>query len=420
MQQPIARQPQRRAMALVLAGGRGSRLKQLTDRRAKPAVHFAGKFRIIDFTLSNCLNSGIGRIGVLTQYKAHSLLRHLQLGWAFMRPEMNGFIDLLPAQQRIDEALWYRGTADAVYQNLDIIRGYRPELLLVLAGDHVYKMDYSLMLAKHVAAGAPCTVACVDVPIGEASAFGVVDADAKNRITGFVEKPARPPAMPGRPDRAYASMGIYAFDAEFLYEELARDAADPASSHDFGKDVIPSIVARGGLAVAHPFSESCVASGPKDECYWRDVGTIDAYWSANLDLTAEDPALDLYDSTWPIWTHQQQLPPAKFLYDEDTRRGMAVDSLVSGGCVIAGALVRRSLLFSHCRVEPHCRLEEAVLLPDVEVGRGARLTRVVADRGCIIPAGLVVGEDPALDARRFERTAAGVCLITRDMLAALA
>jgi glucose-1-phosphate adenylyltransferase len=394
-------------------------LKQLTDKRAKPAVYFGGKFRIIDFTLSNCLNSGIGRIGVLTQYKAHSLLRHLQLGWAFMRPEMNGFIDLLPAQQRIDEALWYQGTADAVYQNLDIIRAYGPELILVLAGDHIYKMDYSLMLAKHVASGAPCSVACIDVPREEATAFGVVAADAQNHITSFVEKPADPPAMPGRPDRAYASMGIYAFDAEFLYRELERDSADRRSTHDFGRDLIPHVVARGGLAAAHPFSESCVTRTPERECYWRDVGTIDAYWSANLDLTTTDPALDMYDADWPIWTHQQQLPPAKFVFDDDTRRGMAVDSLVSGGCIISGSLVRRSLLFSECRINSFCKVEEAVLLPGVEVGRHARLTKVVVDRGCRIPSGLVIGEDPALDAQRFERTANGVCLVTAPMLARL-
>jgi glucose-1-phosphate adenylyltransferase len=407
-----------RALALVLAGGRGSRLKQLTDRRAKPAVFFGGKFRIIDFTLSNCLNSGLRRIAVLTQYKAHSLLRHLQMGWSFLRPEMNEFLDLLPAQQRLDEVTWYRGTADAVYQNFDIFRAVGPRYFVILAGDHIYKMDYSNMLADHVDKGADCTVACIEVPLSSASDFGVMETDASMRIVDFLEKPEKPPAIAGKPDRALASMGVYIFTADFLYDELERDRRDPTSSHDFGKDIVPSLVAR-GLAVAHSFEESCVKTTPEAEAYWRDVGTIDAYWAANLDLVSPVPSLDIYDPNWPIWTYQQQLPPAKFVFDDDSRRGMAVDSMVSGGCIISGATVRRSLLFSNCRVNSFARTAEAVLLPEVDVGRHARLTKVVVDRGCRIAEGLVIGEDPETDAKRFSRTDGGVTLVTAEMLAAL-
>jgi glucose-1-phosphate adenylyltransferase len=413
-QQRLARQ----ALALVLAGGRGSRLKQLTDRRAKPAVFFGGKFRLIDFTLSNCLNSGIRRIAVLTQYKAHSLLRHLQMGWSFLRPEMGEFLDLLPAQQRLDEATWYRGTADAVHQNYDILRAANPTYFLVLAGDHIYKMDYSNMLADHVDRGADCTVACVEVPLAEASGFGVMAVDETMRIVDFLEKPHHPPAISGKPDRALASMGVYVFTAEFLYTELERDHQDPESSHDFGKDIIPKLVRR-GLAVAHSFDESCVKTTPEADSYWRDVGTIDSYWAANLDLVMPVPSLDIYDPNWPIWTYQQQLPPAKFVFDDNDRRGMAVDSMVSGGCIVSGGTVRRSLLFSNCRVNSYVQTREAVLLPEVEVGRHARLTKVVIDRGCRIREGLVIGEDRDLDASRFYRTDAGVTLVTAEMLAAL-
>jgi glucose-1-phosphate adenylyltransferase len=408
----------RRTIALVLAGGRGSRLKQLTDRRAKPAVFFGGKFRIIDFVLSNCINSNIRRIAVLTQYKAHSLLRHLQMGWSFLRPEMNEFLDLLPAQQRLDEATWYRGTADAVYQNFDILMAARPEFFVVLAGDHVYKMDYSNMLNDMRTRGADCIVGCVGVPIAEASDFGVMAVDESMRITDFLEKPRSPPSMPGKPDVALASMGIYAFSAEFLYSELQRDHDDPMSSHDFGKDVIPSLVSR-GFAVAHHFEESCVTTTPESEAYWRDVGTIDAYWAANLDLVRPTPQLDIYDRNWPVWTYQQQLPPAKFIFDDVDRRGVAVDSMVSGGCIVSGAHVARSLLFSSVRINSWAQTCEAVILPEVEIGRHARLTKVVIDRGCRIPEGLVVGEDPEEDARRFYRSDGGVVLISADMLAAL-
>ncbi len=407
----------KRAVALVLAGGRGSRLHNLTDSRAKPAVYFGGKFRIIDFALSNCLNSGIRRIGVITQYKSHSLLRHLQRGWAFLKTEMNEFVDLLPAQQRMDEESWYRGTADAVSQNQDILDSYGADYVVVLAGDHVYKMNYALMLADHAAMGKPCTVGCIEVPRMEATAFGVMHIDERRQILDFVEKPADPPAMPGKPDRALASMGIYVFDAKYLSEALQRDMVDEDSNHDFGKDIIPRAV-REGNAVAHPFDLSCVGTLPGQEPYWRDVGTIDAYWDANIDLTATDPLLNLYDTRWPIQTYQPQLPPAKFVHNQDDRRGMAIESLASGGCIISGR-VFRSVLFSSVRVHSYASVEWSVLLPQVEVGRGVRLRRVVVDRGCSLPDGLVIGEDPQEDARRFYRTGNDITLVTREMLDAL-
>ncbi|WP_298232118.1 glucose-1-phosphate adenylyltransferase [uncultured Azohydromonas sp.] len=406
----------KRAVALVLAGGRGTRLKQLTDRRAKPAVYFGGKFRIVDFALSNCLNSGIRRIGVITQYKSHSLLRHLQRGWAFLKAEMNEFVDLLPAQQRIDEENWYRGTADAVYQNQDIIDSYRPDYVVVLAGDHVYRMNYAVMLADHVASGAECTVGCIEVPRADASGFGVMAVDNDWRITDFVEKPADPPPMPGQPNTALASMGIYIFNREYLFKELERDVQDEASGHDFGHDVIPRAV-RQGVAMAHPFSRSGVVGGG-GEPYWRDVGTIDAYWDANIDLTAARPLLDLYDQRWPILTFQPQLPPAKFISEGRPDCGSATDSLVSGGCIVAGR-VTRSVLFSSVRIDAGAQAEHSVMLPYVQLGRDVRLKRVVIDRGCVIPDGMVIGEDPAEDARRFERTDQGITLVTREMLARL-
>ncbi len=408
----------RRAVALVLAGGRGSRLKNLTDSRAKPAVYFGGKFRIVDFALSNCMNSGIRRIGVITQYKSHSLLRHLQRGWAFLKSEMNEFVDLLPAQQRVDEESWYRGTADAVYQNQDILAAYRADYVVVLAGDHVYKQNYALMLADHVAQGRECTVGCIEVSKSEATAFGVMAIDADRGITDFVEKPADPPTMPGKPDRVLASMGIYIFNARYLYRELERDMFDPNSSHDFGKDIIPKMV-KAGVAVAHPFELSCVGGRPGLAPYWRDVGTIDAYWDANIDLTATEPLLNLYDTNWPIWTYQPQLPPAKFVHNQEDRRGMAIESLVSGGCIVSGA-VFRSVLFSVVRVHSHSSVNWSVLLPGVQVGRYARITRAVIDRDCVIPDGLVIGEDAAADAERFYRTESGITLVTRDMLRKLA
>jgi glucose-1-phosphate adenylyltransferase len=406
----------RNAMAYVLAGGRGSRLMELTDIRAKPAVYFGGKSRIIDFALSNALNSGIRRFGVATQYKAHSLIRHLQRGWNFFRPERNESFDILPASQRVSETQWYEGTADAVYQNIDIIDSYGPpEHMIILAGDHVYKMDYELMLAQHVDEGADVTVGCLEVPRMDATAFGVMHVDERDRIISFLEKPKDPPGIPGTPELALASMGIYVFRTDFLFDQLRRDASTAGSARDFGKDIIPYIVQH-GKAVAHRFTRSCVRSDREQNPYWRDVGTVDAYWEANVDLTDIVPELDLYDQDWPIWTFAEITPPAKFVHDEEGRRGMAVSSLVSGGCIVSGASLRHSLLFTGVRVNSYASLDGAVVLPYVEIGRGARLQNVVVDRGVRIPEGLVVGEDPEQDAQRFRRTDKGICLITQPML----
>lgn len=416
----MAREAIQQTMALVLAGGRGSRLMQLTDNRAKPAVHFGGKFRIIDFALSNCINSGIYRVGVVTQYKSHSLLRHIQAGWSFLRYEMNEFIDLLPAQQRVDEVNWYRGTADAVYQNMDIVRDYGPKYVLVLAGDHVYKMDYANLLLEHVQRGNPVTVACIEVPRAQASALGVMQVDEEGRITDFVEKPCEPPTLPGRPDTCLASMGIYLFDARFLYELLEADQQDPQSCRDFGRDIIPAVV-QAGQAYAHAFSQSCVRNrGSEDACYWRDVGTVDSFWAANMDLASVIPELDLYDEHWPIWTNQKQLPPAKFVQDYTGQLGSTKNSVFSGGCIVSGSHIQDSVLFTGVRVHSGCHLEQAVVFPDVVINRGCRLKRVIIDKHCEIPAGLVVGEDALADARFFHRSEQGVVLITRSMLQARA
>jgi glucose-1-phosphate adenylyltransferase len=406
-------------MAFVLAGGRGSRLKELTDRRAKPAVYFGGKTRIIDFALSNALNSGIRKMAIATQYKAHSLIRHCQRGWNFFRAERNEYLDILPASQRMDEVNWYRGTADAVAQNIDIIDSYNIQYAVILAGDHIYKMDYEVMLRQHVETGAEVTIGCLTVPRAEASAFGVMAVDESLRITSFLEKPKNPPGMPGNPDLTLASMGIYVFDWTFLRDLLMRDMVDANSTHDFGFDLIPYIV-RHGKAVAHKFSDSCVTGGLETEPYWRDVGTIDAFWQANIDLTDFVPKLDLYDRSWPIWTYAEIVPPAKFIHDEDGRRGMAVSSLVSGDCIVSGSEVRNSLLFTGCRTHSYSSLEYVVALPQVVVNRKAELKRVVIDRGVTIPEGLVVGEDPEEDARWFRRTDTGIVLITQDMLDARA
>jgi glucose-1-phosphate adenylyltransferase len=408
---PLARS----TMAYVLAGGRGSRLMELTNTRAKPAVYFGGKSRIVDFALSNALNSGIRRIAVATQYKAHSLIRHLQHGWNFLQPVRNESFDILPASQRISEEQWYAGTADAVYQNIDIIDSYAPEYLVILAGDHIYKMDYERMLIQHVNQGADVTVACIEVPVAEATGFGVVHVDNDDRIVSFIEKPAVPPEMPDRPGYAFASMGIYVFRRDFLNEQLRRDAADPASSRDFGKDIIPWLV-KNGKAVAHRFTNSCVRSHEESESYWRDVGTIDAYWEANIDLTDVVPELDLFQHDWPIWTYAEITPPAKFVHDLDGRRGIGVSSLVSGGCIVSGASLRHSLLFTGVRIHSYSDVANAVILPYVDVGRNVRLTNVVIDRGVRIPDGLVVGEDPEVDAARFRRTSKGICLITQEMI----
>ncbi len=403
-----------RSMAFVLAGGRGSRLQELTDRRVKPAVYFGGKTRIIDFALSNALNSGIRRIAVATQYKAHSLIRHCQRGWNFFRAERNEFLDILPASQRVDESMWYRGTADAVAQNVDIIDSYGIDYIVILAGDHIYKMDYEIMLRQHVEAGADVTVGCLTVPREDASAFGVMAVDEDSRITSFLEKPADPPATPEDPNVSLASMGIYVFNWKFLREMLREDADNPNSSHDFGNDLIPEIV-KNGKAIAHRFDNSCVRANGADS-YWRDVGTLDAFWEANIDLTNFTPTLDLWDTEWPIWTYSESVPPAKFIHDEKDRRGIAISSMISGGCIISGTEVRNSLLFTQVQTNSYAVLDQSVVLPHAVVNRSARLTKCVVDRGVIIPHGLVVGEDPIEDAKFFRVTEKGTTLITQNMI----
>jgi len=401
----------RNTIALILAGGRGSRLENMTDWRAKPAVPFGGKFRIIDFPLSNCINSGIRKVGVLTQYKADSLIRHIQQGWGFLRGEFGEYVDLMPAQQRHDEGSWYAGTADAIYQNIDILRSRRPEFILVLAGDHIYKMDYGPMLADHVEKNADLTIGCIEVSLQDATAFGVMDVDANRRVRAFVEKPKNPPIMPGRTDSALASMGIYIFNAGFLYEQLIKDADTPGSSRDFGKDIIPSVINK-YVVNAYPFLD--LQSG--EQSYWRDVGTIDAYWAANMELIGVKPDLNLYDKTWPIWTYQVQAPPAKFVFDNDKRRGMAVDSMVSGGCVISGATVRHSLLFSNVRVNSYTTLQDTIVLPEVNIARHCRITKAIIEKGCEVPEGTIIGENREDDEKRFYVSPGGVVLVTPDML----
>ncbi|MBS8239155.1 glucose-1-phosphate adenylyltransferase [Marinobacter lipolyticus] len=401
----------RHTLALVLAGGRGSRLYDLTRWRAKPAVPFGGKFRIIDFPLSNCINSGINQVGVITQYKSHSLMRHIQRGWGFLRAEMGEFVELLPAQQRI-ETSWYEGTADAVLQNLDIIRSHAPEYVLILAGDHVYKMDYGTMLAYHVENDADVTVGCIEVPLEDATGFGVMSVNDELRITEFIEKPAHPKPMPDRPGKALASMGIYVFSTRVLFEELLRDqdlASD--SSHDFGKDIIPHIISRLRV-LAFPFRNPHT----NRPAYWRDVGTVDSLWQANLELIGISPELNLYDPQWPIWTYQEQQPPAKFVFDDDERRGMAVDSMLAGGCIVSGALVRHSLLFSQVRVHSYSKVADAVIFPDVEIGRHCEIRRAIIDRGCRIPDGTKIGVNADDDRERFYVSPKGIVLVTPSML----
>ena len=401
--------------ALVLAGGRGSRLHGLTDHRAKPALPFAGTMRIIDFALGNCVNSGLRRVAVLTQYKAQSLIRHVERSWGFLEPTLGEYVEVVPAQQQLDEG-WYTGTANAVYQNLDILRESLPRHVVILGGDHVCKMDYGVMLAEHVERRAALSVACLEVPREEASGLGVMAVDGSGRIVAFEEKPAQPAAVPGRPGRSLASMGIYAFDTEFLFDELRRDAADPGSSHDFGRDLIPRLIAQAGV-YAHRFETSCV-NMVGDRPYWRDVGTLDAYWEANLDLTHVVPELNLYDGAWPMLGRQPNRPPAKFVFDDPGRRGVAIDSLVSGGCIVSGARVRRSILFYNVRVGDGSVLEDAVVLPNVVIGRGVTLKRAIVDKGCVLPDGFTAGVDPARDRERFTLTERGVVLITPPMLAA--
>ncbi|MDH5325244.1 MAG: glucose-1-phosphate adenylyltransferase [Gammaproteobacteria bacterium] len=400
----------KKTLALIMAGGRGSRLKQITDWRAKPAVPFGGKFRIIDFPLSNCINSGIRQVGVLTQYKSHSLILHVQKGWSFLRGEFGEFIEILPAQQRIEES-WYAGTADAIYQNLDIIRNHKPEFVLILAGDHIYKMDYGPMIAAHVDSGADLTVGCVEVSTEEAKSYGVMAVDKAGSIVRFSEKPENPETMPGKPDVALASMGIYVFNVELLYRLLIEDADSQDSSHDFGNDIIPAVIRD---YKAHAYSFRDPVNGKS--AYWRDVGTVDAFWKANLELTGVVPELNLYDEEWPIWTYQEQSPPAKFVFDDDDRRGMAVDSMVSGGCVISGSKITHSLLFSNVRVNSYCELQDTVVLPDVRIGRHCRIRNAVIDKGCVVPPETEIGFDLKKDAERFYVTPNDVVLVTPEML----
>ncbi|MDD5579896.1 MAG: glucose-1-phosphate adenylyltransferase [Methylobacter sp.] len=398
-------------IALILAGGRGSRLMNMTDWRAKPAVPFGGKFRIIDFPLSNCVNSGIRKISILTQYKADSLIRHIQQGWSFMRGEFGEYVDLMPAQQRIDETSWYKGTADAVFQNIDILQTRKPEHILVLAGDHIYKMDYAAMLADHIEKNADLTIGCIEVSLADASAFGVMDVDANRRVKSFIEKPKEPPLMPGRSDTALASMGIYIFNAHFLFEQLIKDADTKSSGHDFGKDIIPSVIKK-YLVNAYPFLD--LQSG--EQSYWRDVGTIDAYWSANMELIGVKPDLNLYDTTWPIWTYQEQTPPAKFVFNDDERRGQAADSMISGGCIISGSTIIHSLIFSNVKVKSYSVVEDSILLPQVEIGRYCRITKAILEKSCIVPEGTIIGENLEEDKKRFYVSEGKVVVVTPEML----
>ncbi len=402
----------KQTLALVLAGGRGSRLYELTNWRAKPALYFGGKYRIIDFPLSNCINSGIRKVGVLTQYKAHSLVRHLVRGWSHFKKELGEYVEILPASQRYSED-WYQGTADAIYQNLDIIRAEKPDYVLILSGDHIYKMDYGPLLVNHVESGASMSICCLEVPIEEAAnAFGVVEVDESNRVTGFQEKPANPTPIPGQDKLTLASMGNYIFNTDFLFDVLISDAANRKSSHDFGNDIIPTLI-NSSHVQAYPFRD--MYSG--EIAYWRDVGTLDSFWQANMELVATTPPLNLYDSDWPLWTYQTQLPPAKFVFDDHDRRGVALESLVSAGCIVSGSEVRRSVLFSNVHIHPYSTIENSVILPDVEIGSGVKIRNAIIDRECVIPEGMHIGYDLEKDkANGFRVTGKGIVLVTRGML----
>ena len=400
----------RPTLALVLAGGDGSRLKDLTSWRAKPAVPFGGKYRIIDFALSNCVNSGIRRVGVLTQYKAHSLIRHLQRAWGFMRAEIGEFVEILPAQQRTSKKEWYQGTADALFQNLDIVQRHDPDYILVLGGDHIYTMDYSKMLVEHVNAGADFTVGCIEVPIEEAKGFGVMAVDQNHRITEFTEKPKHPREIPNKPGMVLASMGIYIFSKDFLYKVLYEDAMKLHSSRDFGKDIIPSNIHR-AKAIAYPFRNEAGNPG-----YWRDVGTVYSYWQANMELCSVKPELNLYDRDWPIWTYQPQYPPAKFVFDDEGCRGEAIDSLISTGCILSGARVKRSIVFFANALEKQTIVKDSVILPKVSIGSHCHIERAIIDKGAVIPSGMTIGKDLELDRKRFHVTDEGIVLVTAEML----
>jgi glucose-1-phosphate adenylyltransferase len=406
----------RETYAMVLAGGRGSRLYELTNRRAKPAVYFGGKFRIIDFPLSNCINSGIKKIGIATQYKSHSLIRHVNRGWGHFKKELGESIEVLPASQQNGEG-WYVGTADAVYQNIDIIRSERPKYIMILSGDHVYRMDYGPLLASHVATGADMTVCCIEVPVEEAAgAFGVMTVDEDSRVCRFDEKPENPSEVPGKPGITLASMGNYVFNTDFLFEQLDKDAAEEGSTNDFGNDIIPKII-ESHEVYAFPFKDPDSERQP----YWRDVGTLDSFWEANMELVTPEPELDMYDRNWPVWTYQEQTAPAKFVFDEDGRRGMAVDSTVSGGVVVSGSTVKKSLLFSEVRVNSFCHIEESVILPNVNIGRNCKVIKAIIDSGCDVPEGIQIGVNHDEDRKNgFRVTDKGVVLVTRTMLSELA
>ena len=410
IQERFVSQLTRGTVALILAGGRGTRLHQMTDWRAKPAVPFGGKFRIIDFPLSNCINSGIRRIGILTQYKADPLIKHIQQGWGFLRGEFGEFVNLMPAQQTAQGGGWYEGTADAIYQSIDMLRSQNSEHVLILAGDHIYKMDYGKMLADHVSQGADLTIGCLEVSLDEAKEFGVMHVDENRMVQAFVEKPANPPAMPGKPDIALASMGIYIFNTRFLIEQLIKDVDTPGSTRDFGHDIIPAVIDKYAVN-AYPFLNL-----QGEQSYWRDVGTLDAYWSANMELIGVAPDLNLYDKTWPIWTYQAQNPPAKFVFDDDDRRGVAIDSMVSGGVIISGATVKHSMIFSDVRVNSYSLVSNSVVLPEVEIGRNCRINKAIIEKGCMVPEGTVIGENKADDEKRFNVSSGGVVLVTPEML----
>jgi glucose-1-phosphate adenylyltransferase len=401
----------RKTLVLVLAGGEGARLKDLTHWRAKPAVPICGKYRIIDFALSNCVNSGLRKIGVLTQYKSHSLLRHLQRGWSFMRAEIGEFVELLPAQQRTEEKAWYKGTADALFQNMDIMRRHAAEFVIVLGGDHIYTMDYTKMLMQHVKSGADLTVACIEVPKEEASGFGVMSVRDDMQISSFTEKPENPESMPGKPDSSLASMGIYVFSTRFLYETLKEDAANSSSSHDFGKDIIPAKI-KDSIAMAHSFTNEETGK----PAYWRDVGTLQSYWKTNMELCEIEPELNLYDRNWPIWTYQTQHPPAKFIFDDEGRRGEAIDSLVSGGCIISGARVKRSVISFGTTIESYSLIKDCVILPKVQIGENCRITKTIIDKACVIPDGTVIGENIEEDRKKYHVSPEGIVLVTPKML----
>lgn len=394
-------------LALVLAGGRGKRLEDLTRWRVKPAVPFGGKFRIIDFALSNCVNSGIRKIGILTQYKSQSLIRHVMQGWGVLHAELGEFIEILPAQQRLAEK-WYSGTADAIYQNIDIIQRYNPEFVLVLAGDHIYKMDYGPLISYHHLKKADLTISCLEIPVNTANRFGVIQADENQQVLGFEEKPDHPAPINGKPDMALASMGIYVFNTSFLFKKLVEDARDESSSHDFGKDIIPSMISDCEV-YAYPFQ------GVGETRYWRDVGTVDSFWQANMELVSVTPELNLYDNKWPIRTNVRQYPPAKFVFNEDSRRGLAVDSLVANGSIVSGGYVEKSLLFHNVRVEQNADVRHSVILPNTVVGRDCKINRAIIDKGCIVPDGTVIGEDLEADRKRFNVSPEGVVLVTPEM-----